>query len=46
MIDELKEIVEYIANGMPTWAYVLVGCAAYNTKKGKGTLYMLKQEQY
>lgn len=26
-------MIEYIANGMPTWAYVLIGIAAYEIVK-------------
>lgn len=27
-------MIEYIANGMPTWAYVLIGIAVYEIAKG------------
>ena len=26
-------MIEYIANGMPTWAYVLIGIAVYEITK-------------
>lgn len=26
-------MIEYIANGMPTWAYVLIGIAVYEIAK-------------
>ena len=26
-------MIEYIANGMPTWAYVLIGIAVYEIVK-------------